>query len=234
MTVRPTVLIAGLGEGLGVSLTGAFAKAGHDVVALSRSGRAEAAAAAEAASSGAAFTHVVCDLTRRDEVANAVAPMIGQIDVLIHTAHTLLIRPFAEISPEAFEAVWRAGCLSAMNVASVILPTMAARGQGAAIFTGATASLRGGANFAAVASAKFALRALVQALAREFNAKGVHVAHIILDGLIDEPQTTERFGPPGFGRLDPAAVAAAYLSLSRQPPSAWTHELDLRPSTERF
>jgi NAD(P)-dependent dehydrogenase (short-subunit alcohol dehydrogenase family) len=234
MTPRPTVLIAGLGEGLGVALTGAFAAAGHDVVALSRSGRSQTAASEEVARNGGTFVHIACDLTRYDELSKAIVPIASRIEVLVHAAHALLIRPFAEVSPAAFESVWRISCLSAMHVASLVLPAMAARGKGVAIFTGATASLRGSANFAAVASAKFALRGLVQVIAREFGAKGVHVAHMVLDGLLDEPQSAERFGPSSSGRMDPAAVATAYVNLACQPPSAWTHELDLRPSTERF
>jgi NAD(P)-dependent dehydrogenase (short-subunit alcohol dehydrogenase family) len=208
--------------------------AGYDVTALSRSGRAAAAAAAEAERAGGAFTHYACDLTKHAEVAATVAPIAKRIDVLVHTAHAILIRPFAETSPEEFEAVWRAGCLSAMNVASIIVPEMAARRQATAIFTGATASIRGGAKFPAFASAKFALRGFAQALAREMGPKGVHIAHVIVDGLIDEPQTTQRFGSASSTRIDPEAIAATYLNIVRQPPSAWTHELDLRPSSESF
>jgi len=115
-----------------------------------------------------------------------------------------------------------------------VIPHMATRKQGAVILTGATAGLRGGANFSAFASAKFALRGLAQSLAREYGPKGVHVAHVVLDGLIEEPQTDRRFGSSSSGRMDPRSVAQAYLDLSAQPPSTWTHEMDLRPFSERF
>jgi NAD(P)-dependent dehydrogenase (short-subunit alcohol dehydrogenase family) len=111
---------------------------------------------------------------------------------------------------------------------------MIARGKGAIILTGATAGIRGAAQFSAFASAKFALRGLAQSLARECGPKGVHVAHVILDGLIDEAQTDQRFGPPQSARMDPDAVASIYLELASQHPSAWTHEMDLRPFSERF
>jgi len=111
---------------------------------------------------------------------------------------------------------------------------MAARGKGTIIFTGATAGIRGGAKFSAFASAKFALRGLAQALAREFGPVGVHVAHLVLDGLIDEVQTERRFGTSSSARMSPQAIAQACLDLSAQHPSAWTHEMDLRPFSERF
>ena len=121
-----------------------------------------------------------------------------------------------------------------MNVARVVLPGMVARGNGHIIMTGATAIIRGAANFAAFAAAKFALRGFAQSLAREYGPKGVHVAHAIIDGLIDEPQTTRRFGAGQSQRMSADAVARTYLDLTRQDQSAWTHELDLRPFSERF
>jgi len=124
-------------------------------------------------------------------------------------------------------------------VAQAVIPHMAARRQGMIILSGATAGLRGGANFSAFASAKFALRGLAQSLAREYGPKGVHVAHVVLDGLIDEPQTDRRFGAQASesqasGRMDPRSIAQAYLDLTRQEPSTWTHEMDLRPFSEKF
>ena len=121
-----------------------------------------------------------------------------------------------------------------MASAQAVLPHMAARKQGTVIFSGATAGLRGGANFSAFASAKFALRGLAQALAREFGPKGVHVAHVVIDGLIEAPQTDLRFGPAPTGRMDSKSVAQAYLGLAAQNPSAWTQEMDLRPFAEKF
>jgi NAD(P)-dependent dehydrogenase (short-subunit alcohol dehydrogenase family) len=121
-----------------------------------------------------------------------------------------------------------------MLSAQAVLPHMAARRSGTVIFSGATASLRGGPNFAAFASAKFALRGLAQALAREFGPKGVHVAHVVIDGLIDTPKTDQRFGPANAGRMNSKAIAQAYLQLTAQAPLAWTQEMDLRPFTEKF
>jgi NAD(P)-dependent dehydrogenase (short-subunit alcohol dehydrogenase family) len=124
---------------------------------------------------------------------------------LIHNAQLLLIRSFEEISVEEFEQVWRTACLGAMLSARAVLPHMAARKSG-----------------------------LSPALAREFGPKGVHVAHVIIDGLIDTPQTDRRFGAASSARMGSGSVAQAYLDLARQNSSAWTQEMDLRPFAEKF
>ena len=106
---------------------------------------------------------------------------------------------------------------------------MLPRGRGTIIFTGATGSIRGGAGFAAFAVPKFGLRALAQSMARELGPKGIHVAHVIIDGMIGEEGETQKTGV-----LKPAEIAEAYYQLYRQKRSAWTHEIDLRPSEEKF
>jgi NAD(P)-dependent dehydrogenase (short-subunit alcohol dehydrogenase family) len=232
--MRRRLLIAGIAEGLGSEIAATFAEAGYDVVGLSRSSRASAQVAALVKRHGGRYIHLACDLTRPDEVSAALRTHAEQIDTLIHNAQSLLIRPFAETSVDDFEAVWRNSCLGAMVAAKAIIPQMAVRKTGTVIFSGATAGLRGGANFAAFASAKFALRGLAQALAREFGPKGIHVAHVVIDGLIDTPETNRRFGPAQGGRMDASALAKAYLALSQQSPSAWTQEMDLRPFAEKF
>jgi NAD(P)-dependent dehydrogenase (short-subunit alcohol dehydrogenase family) len=228
-TLRPAVLITGMAEGLGASIARAFAADGYDVIGLARR-----ASSPPPAIAGGAYTYLRCDLTDAAEVAAVVAPHAERIAVLVHNAHALLIKPSLEITPGEFEQVWRVVCFGAMVAARAVLPAMLARGTGAIVFTGATASRRGGAKFSAFASAKFALRGLAQSLAREYGPRGVHVAHVVIDGLIDAAQTTQRFGPAASGRIAPDAVAAAYVGLVRQHRSAWTHELDLRPSSETF
>ncbi|MBL8333687.1 MAG: SDR family NAD(P)-dependent oxidoreductase, partial [Rubrivivax sp.] len=126
-----------------------------------------------------------------------------------------------------------AGFLVGREAARVMLP----RGRGSILFTGATASLRGGNGFAAFAGAKHALRALAQSMARELGPQGIHVAHVVIDGAIDTPWIKANF-PERYqlkdrdGILDPDAIAEAYWQLHRQPRSAWTFELDLRPWME--
>lgn len=230
-----TLLLAGIGPGLGISLARTFAGAGYDVIGVARSTVVEQAAQTVVAGAGRDYRHIQCDLTDPDQVADRLTPHIGEVEILIHNAHHLMIEPFATTTPTAFERVWRVACLSAMTVAQVALPPMLARGRGTILLTGATAALRGAARFSAFASAKFALRGLSQSLAREYAGTGIHVAHIVLDGLIDEPQSDNRFGPADAGdRMDPEAIADTYLALASQPATAWTQEIDLRPAAERF
>jgi NAD(P)-dependent dehydrogenase (short-subunit alcohol dehydrogenase family) len=231
---RRKLLLTGIGEGLGVEIAGTFARAGYDVFGVSRSDRVSAAVSAMVERAGGHYTHLACDLAHPADISLLLQPIAEGIDVLIHNAQLLMIQPFTEISADAFEQVWRVICLGAMASARAVVPHMAARKSGAVIFSGATAGHRGGANFSAFASAKFALRGLSQALAREFGPKGVHVAHVVIDGLIDAPQTNLRFGTAASGRMDSKSIAEAYLDLAAQHPSAWTQEMDLRPFAERF
>jgi NAD(P)-dependent dehydrogenase (short-subunit alcohol dehydrogenase family) len=236
---RPTLLLTGIAEGLGADIAGTFAKAGHDVIGLSRSARASEQVTRRVEAAGGKYLHLACDITRTAELSEAIKPYADRIEILIHNPQLLTIKPFEQTTIEVFEETWRVTLLGAVIAAQAVIPHMAARQQGVVILSGATAGLRGGANFSAFASAKFALRGLAQSLAREYGPKGVHVAHVVLDGLIGEPQTDQRFGPQdsvsqASGRMDPGAIAQAYLDLSRQNPSAWTHEMDLRPFAERF
>jgi NAD(P)-dependent dehydrogenase (short-subunit alcohol dehydrogenase family) len=231
---RRSLLLTGVAEGLGAELAETFARAGHDVIGLSRTMKATELLTRRVEQAGGQYLHLACDLTRTADAIAAIKPYADRIDVLIHNPHLLTIKPFEQTTTYEFEQAWRVACLGAVISAQAVVPHMAARQQGTIIFTGATAGLRGAANFSAFASAKFALRGLAQSLAREYSPKGVHVAHIVLDGLIDEPQTDQRFGSQASGRMDPRAIARAYLDLSTQPPSAWTHEMDLRPFSERF
>jgi NAD(P)-dependent dehydrogenase (short-subunit alcohol dehydrogenase family) len=234
MATRRTLLLTGIAEGLGADIAETFARAGHDVVGISRTNRSTEQLAQRVEQAGGRYTHLACDITQTADTAAAIAPYTERIDVLIHNAHVLDIKPFEQTMATEFEHAWRVACLGAVIAAQAVIPHMAARKQGTIILTGATAGLRGAAHFSAFASAKFALRGLAQALAREYGPKGVHVAHVVLDGLIDEPQTDQRFGSVPSGRMNPIAVAQAYLDLSAQHPSAWTHEMDLRPFSEKF
>jgi NAD(P)-dependent dehydrogenase (short-subunit alcohol dehydrogenase family) len=241
---RPQLLLTGIAEGLGADIAETFAKAGHDVIGLSRSTQASEQVTRRVEAAGGKYLHLACDITRTAELSAAIKPHAERIDVLVHNPQLLTIKPFEQTTIDEFEQTWRVTCLGAVTATQAVIPHMAARRQGMIILSGATAGLRGGANFSAFASAKFALRGLAQSLAREYGPKGVHVAHVVLDGLIDEPQTDQRFGSQATrsqdsrsqdsARMDPHAIAQAYLDLSTQPPSAWTQEMDLRPFSERF
>ncbi len=140
-----------------------------------------------------------------------------------------------ELTPEQFDDCFKANCSGAFYGAQQVLPAMVEEGRGTILLTGATASLRGSANFAALAAGKFGLRALAQSTAREFGPRGVHVAHVIIDGQIDTPRARE-MSPDReeHTMLSPDAIAETYWWLYSQDPTAWTLELDLRPSVERF
>jgi NAD(P)-dependent dehydrogenase (short-subunit alcohol dehydrogenase family) len=229
-----TLLLTGAAEGLGEALAETFAGAGYAVLGLSRSDHASDRLRERVEHAGGSYVHLACDITRPAEMTAVLGPFADRIDVLIHNAHMLAIKPFGETTVNEFEQAWRVACLGAMMSVQMVVAHMAARRQGTIILTGATAALRGQSNFAAFASAKFALRGLAQSLAREFGPQGVHVAHVVLDGLIDEPQTDRRFGSSPAGRMDPQSIAQCYLDLTKQQPSAWTHEMDLRPFSEQF
>lgn len=233
MTAKtPLLIIAGYGPGLGEAIARRFGDGGYRVVGLSRT----APQLSPEERGGTDVAHFTCDLTEEMASRRVFAEIIkghGAPRVLIHNVARLVISPFAEIVSDTFAGAWRASCLSAFHCAAACLPVMEEAG-GAMIFTGATASVRGGGNFAAFASAKFALRGLTQSLAREYGPKGIHVVHALIDGLIWGPQSIERFNPSKESCLDPVDIADTYFQLSHQPASAWTQEFDLRPASERF
>lgn len=227
---QPLLLIAGYGEGLGAALARRFAARHYQVVGVCRTAPATAAhlspilVSADLADDGA-FGRAWADIQR----------LYGTPKAVIHNAAEFIAGPFYEQTPARFEQAWRSMVLSAVVVAQATFPAMIQAGGGSFVISGATASIRGGAGFAPFAAAKFALRGLAQSLAREFQGQGIHVAHAILDGIIGSARSKKRrpdLTPEQC--LDPAAIADAYLGLIEQPPSAWTHELDLRPRSERF
>jgi NAD(P)-dependent dehydrogenase (short-subunit alcohol dehydrogenase family) len=139
------------------------------------------------------------------------------------------------IAPGDFERCWRVGCLGGFLVGQAAAKRMAAKGAGTILFTGATASLRGSAGFANLAVPKFGLRAVAQSMARELGPRGIHVAHIIIDGQILSERNRsfeDERGPDSL--LRPEAIAENYWNVLQQSRSAWTHELDLRPWSEKF
>ena len=164
---------------------------------------------------------------------------VGPIEVLVFNIGANVNFQITETTARVYRKVWEmsafAGFLAGREAARVMIP----RETGTIIFTGATASVRGGAGFSAFAGAKFALRALAQSMARELGPKGIHVAHAIIDGAIDTAFIRDNF-PERYklknmdGILDPDAIADAYFMLHSQPRSAWTQELDLRPWIEKF
>jgi NAD(P)-dependent dehydrogenase (short-subunit alcohol dehydrogenase family) len=184
-------------------------------------------------------TAIACDATREAEVDAlfaTVASSYGPPRLVVYNAGAFLAKSILEITGKEFEEGWRAGCLGGFLVGRAAARLMVPAGQGTILFTGATASVRGSANFAGFAAGKFGLRAVAQSMARELGPKGVHVAHAIIDGMIEAEHRPGRkrgeHAPDAL--LDSNAIAETYWQIHRQPRSAWTHEIDLRPWTEKF
>lgn len=238
MAVDRIAAIVGVGPGLGASLARRFAGRGFGVALIARTPNLVEPEAAQIARDGARALAVTADASDPDALRSAFARVraeLGHPEVLIHNASAFVAGGVLDLEPEQFEQVWRVTALGAFVASQEVLPAMISAGRGTILLTGATASLRGGARFAAFSSAKFALRALAQSMAREFGPKGVHVAHVVIDGQIDTPllRRTQPDRDPAT-TLSPDAIADTYLGLHLQQRSAWTHELDLRPATERF
>jgi NAD(P)-dependent dehydrogenase (short-subunit alcohol dehydrogenase family) len=182
------------------------------------------------------------DARREEEVIalfKKIEADVGALEVIVFNVGGNVRFPLLEMTAEKYFKTWEmcamAGFLVGREAARALLP----KGRGTILFTGATASLRGGVGFSAFAGGKAALRALAQSMAREFGPQGLHIAHIVVDGVIDservrttQPERVAALGPQGL--LDPESIARAYLWLHEQTPDAWTFELDLRPSVEKW
>lgn len=226
----PVAVITGFGEGLGSVLAKQLLDAGYTVVGLSRFDRSS-----QEGNQG--FYAQSCDVAKRESVAETFAQIrsdYGSPRILVHNAAMLHIGDFLETEPDDFEQAWRTACYGAMLCAREVLPDMLDAGTGTMIFTGATASVRGGANFSAFASAKFALRGLAHSLARAYGPRGIHVVHALIDGVIWGDRAENRFCMEREQCMEPSEIADTYMHLIGQRPSSWTLEIDLRPSLETF
>jgi NAD(P)-dependent dehydrogenase (short-subunit alcohol dehydrogenase family) len=234
-----TAVVVGAGPGLGAALARRFARAGMRVAVARRDAAALTALLADL---GADARGYACDATNERAVIDlfaAVARDLGPPRLVVFNAGGFVRKGLLDTSVEDFERCWRVGCLGGFLVGREAVRAMLAgpesRHRGTLLFTGATASLRGGANFLNLAMPKFALRALTQSAAREFQPKGIHIAHVIIDGQIESERPGRSVAERGADAvLSPDAIAETYYQLHLQPPSAWTLELDLRPYIEKF
>lgn len=234
----PLAILVGTGPGLGAALAARFAAGGHALALLSRSETSRQPALAELAVHGHPAHGYDCDAGDPASVTAAFARVRaaqGQPAVLIYNAGSFVQGGILELDAARFEAAWRVNCLGGYLATREVLPAMLAAGGGTIVFTGATAALRGGAGFAGLAVGKSGLRALAQSAAREFGSRGIHVAHVVIDGRI-QPAGADHHQPEAGAAsfLDPAAIAESYWQLCQQPRSAWTLEMDLRPAAEKF
>jgi NAD(P)-dependent dehydrogenase (short-subunit alcohol dehydrogenase family) len=231
-------VILGVGPGLGAAVVRRFAREGFAVGLLARGEEGLAAVQEEIEGAGGTAFATQADATDAASVASAfeeVREKLGDPVVFVYNAGAFQVGGILDLSPEQFDDCFRANCSGAFYGAQQVLPAMVNRGRGTIIFTGATAALRGSANFAALATGKFGLRALAQSMAREFGPQGIHVAHVIIDGQINTPRLREaQPDREESTTLSPDAIAETYWQLHSQDPSAWTLELDLRPALESF
>jgi NAD(P)-dependent dehydrogenase (short-subunit alcohol dehydrogenase family) len=177
-----------------------------------------------------------CDAVKRADVARLfadVAAQVGEPDAVVYNASYRTRGPFVELDPAEVEKSIAVSAYAGFLVAQEAVRRMLARGRGAILFTGASASVKGYAQSAPFAMGKFALRGLAQSMARELGPQGIHVAHFVIDGGIRNPGRVEPPERPD-SMLDPDAIAAAYLQVLQQPRSAWSFEVELRPWVERF
>lgn len=234
-------LIVGAGDGLGAGLAQVFARAGHPVCLARRSAAAGQALADRLKENRAQALAFALDAREPDAVAtlfDQVEHDVGAIEIVIFNAGFALRAGVLETSPTQYRDLWEGNALAGMLVGQNAVRVMQPRARGSVIFTGATASLRGGAGFSAFAAAKMALRAFAQSLAREFGPQGIHVAHVVIDGVIDSARLRqaqpERAAAGLDGLLSAEHVAGNFLMLHQQPRDAWAFELDLRPWSERW
>jgi len=227
-------VVTGVGPGTGASLVRTFAGAGYRVAMLARS--AERLRELELAIPGArAYPTDVADPVHVHDAFIRIRSDLGAVDVLLHNAGSGSFGALDGVTPEAFEASWRVNAFALLLLAREVIPAMLEAGRGAIVVTGATASWRGGANTAGFAAAKAAQRSLAQSMARSLGPRGIHVAYVIVDGVIDMPVTRGFFADrPDEFFLKPDAIAETVYHLTRQDPSAWTFELDLRPFGEKW
>lgn len=242
MSEKKAVIIIGAGDATGGAVARRFAKGGYVACVTRRNAeKLEPLLASISAAGGEArgFGSDARDEAQVMELFSTVEREVGPVEVLVFNIGANVNFPIAEMTERVYRKVWEmaalAGFLTGREAARVMTP----RGRGTIIFTGATASLRGGPGFAAFAGAKFALRALAQSMARELGPKGIHVAHPIIDGAIDTAFIRDNF-PARYalkeqdGILNPEHIAETYWQIHMQPRDAWTHELDLRPWMETF
>jgi NADP-dependent 3-hydroxy acid dehydrogenase YdfG len=230
--------IVGTGPGLGAAIAHRFAKEGYAIALMARKPDQLAQIESDIEQSGGKAISISLDAIDPASVKagfEQVRSQLGSPEVFVYNAGFFKIAGILELTPEQFENAWKVNCLGAFLSVQQVLPAMVERHRGTILLTGATAALKGSARFAALAVGKFGLRALAQSLAREFGPQGIHVAHIVVDGMIN----TQRVREMGSEREDhtmlkPNAIAETYWQLHQQEATAWTLELDLRPAVEKF
>jgi len=244
----PSAIVIGVGaeRGIGGAVCRRFAGEGYHVFVAGRTPEKIARVADGIRAAGRSAEPVTTDTTKEADVLalfdQAMAPTAGRepASVVVFNSASLNIPfDFRELSAEQFEETWRQNCLAGFLVGREAARRLVPLGRGTVIFTGASGSMRGKPRFAQFAAAKSGLRMIAQSMAREFGPQKIHVAHVVIDGGVGGdrllnalPGAAQMFGEDGM--LDPEAIAECFWQIHRQPPTAWAHEIDLRPFKESF
>ena len=235
-------LVVGAGDATGGAIARRFAREGYAACVTRRTADKLAPLVERIRAEGGTAHGYASDARKEDDVVALVERIereVAPIEVAVFNIGANVRFGIAETTERVYRKVWEMGALAGFLMGREVAKAMVPRGRGTILFTGATASLRGSAGFAAFAGAKHALRALAQSMARELGPQGIHVGHVVIDGAIDTAFIADNF-PARYalkaegGILDPEAIAENYWQLHRQPRSAWTHELDLRPWMETW
>lgn len=242
MSEKGVALVIGAGPGLGGAVTRRFAAEGYTVCATRRKKESLDTLVTEIESASGKIRPYGVDARNEEamtELFDQIEKEIGPLEVVVFNIGANIRFNITETTVRKYYKVWEMAAFAGFLTGREAAKYMKARGRGTIIFTGATASVRGKEGFSAFAGAKHALRALAESMARELGPKGIHVAHIIVDGMIDTPWIHENFGDaiakmPDDAILDPNDIAENYLFIHNQPRSAWTFEMDLRPWCEKW
>lgn len=239
---RKVAVIVGAGDAIGSAITRKFAERGLAVCALRRNGEQLEPLIAALRQQGCDAHGFSCDARKEEAIIERFAAIeqdIGEIDVAVFNIGANVPMGILETDSRKFFKIWEMACFSGFLTGREAARYMTTRERGTILFTGATASVRGGAGFAAFASAKHGLRALAQSMARELGPRNIHVAHIVIDAAVDTQWIMDNFeGAAELKEKDgivvPEDLADNYVMLYDQPRNAWTFELDLRPWIENW
>ena len=242
MTGKPVCLVVGAGDALGGAIGRRFAREGFHVCVARRAADKLADLVSSIEAAGGTATAYGCDARREDQVIalfEQVEAAHGAIEVLVHNIGGNVRESILDMTAQKFFKTWEMACMAGFLTGREAARRMVPRGRGTILFTGATASLRGGAGFAGFSAGKSGLRMVAQSMARELGPKGIHVGHVVVDGAIDTAFIRENF-PQRYalkereGILDPTHIADIYWMLHTQPRDAWTFEMDVRPWIENW
>ena len=236
------VLVMGAGDAIGSSIAAQFAKSGHTVCLARRNGDKLKSIVSKLSEEGHKAHGYSCDARDEDQVIElfkTIESTVGAIEAVVFNVGANVPMDIVNTSSQKFRKIWEMACFAGFLTGREAAKTMLKRKRGTIIFTGATASMRGGANFGAFASAKHGLKALAQSMARDLGPKNIHVAHVVIDAAVDtqwiqehHPAYNELIDKDGIVNTDD--LAKNYVMLHEQPRNSWTFELDIRPWVENW